>query len=134
MPNIQQQLKAEADKIKETPLSKQIKEALDALGVENERLQSGKVLASGRMNQSHWMQLCKAGTPDRLAIVQGFAIFIEVKTKGKEPTAEQKNRQRQLAAAGAFIINADSLDDFTRKFLPLKAKLNEVGKTLRQLL
>lgn len=97
--------------IKETALSASIAEWLDVKRIYNDRLNSGKIKSGNRM-----IHLCKPGTPDRFAILQGRIVFIEVKQKGKTATAEQLKRHEELRASGAFVIVADSFDDFERKF------------------
>jgi hypothetical protein len=74
----------------ETSFSKTVKDALQLyqnrkLVVWHDRLQAGKVqLKSGR-----WMHLCRAGTPDRYAILSdGTMLWIEVKTMAKSSKIE----------------------------------------------
>jgi hypothetical protein len=106
--------------IKETALSASIAEWLDLKHIHNDRLNSGKIKVGQRM-----IHLCKPGTPDRFAIVGGIIIFIEVKQKDKTATAEQLKRHDELQASGAFVIVADSFEEFERQF-------NEVKKVIRE--
>lgn len=107
--------------IRETPLSAQVKEYLDNRGLWNERLNCGKI----KTEAGRWIQLCEKGTPDRIAIVRGRAIFIETKMFGKKPTAEQLDKHEQLRRAGAIVIVADDYADFTAKFSAVRARLEE---------
>jgi hypothetical protein len=108
--------------IKETALSASIAEWLDLKRVYNDRLNSGKIKFGTRM-----IHLCKTGTPDRFAILEGQIIFIEVKQKGKKATTEQLMRHNELRNSGAIVIVADSFDDFERKFNDVKDEVR--GKT-----
>jgi hypothetical protein len=111
--------------IKETPLSAQIAEYLNLRRIYNDRINSGKAevikryfckKTSAWKNYTHWLHLAKDGTPDRFAILKGRIIFIEVKQLGKKPEPNQLERQAELIAAGAIVINCDSFDDFQAKF------------------
>ena len=97
--------------VKETSLSASIAEWLDLKRVYNDRLNSGKIKLANRM-----IHLCKPGTPDRFAIIEGQIIFIEVKQKDKKATPEQLKRHDELRRAGASVIVVDSLEDFIDKF------------------
>lgn len=93
--------------MRETELSRTIKDYLDARHVWNIRLNSGRV---GRV------YLCPRGTPDRLAVVKGRAIFIEVKTKGGKITTAQANAHADIVNAGGVVIVADSFEAFKTQF------------------
>ena len=71
--------------IKETPLSAQIADYLDARRIYNDRLQCGQF----QTPSGNWMRGSKKGTPDRFAIVRGQIFFIEVKMFGAKPSEEQ---------------------------------------------
>ncbi len=109
---------------KETSLSAQIADYLKSRRIYNDRLQCGKV----ETKRGNWVQMCKAGTPDRFAIVRGHIIFIEVKKFGKEPTAEQFDRHKELRASGAIVIVADSFDNFTNQFSAIRAAIEEMAR------
>lgn len=96
---------------KEGIISAQIAEYLDHRHIYNDRLNSGKIFTGKRC-----IVLCKEGTPDRFCIHHGRIIFIETKMQGGKPRANQLARQQELTAAGALVINCDSLDDFIRQF------------------
>lgn len=121
------------DSIKETPLSAQIAGLMNSLKLENDRIQSGKIKVvkeytnrtDGKLKRfEHWMELSKKGTPDRWCLIHGKMVFVEVKTKGKKPTAVQLQRQAELIKAGAIVINVDSLQDAHEKLTRLKADLD----------
>ena len=97
--------------ISETGLSGMIAEYLDRRRIYNDRLNSG-MIRSGH----HFIHLCKTGTPDRFCIVRGRIIFIEVKVFGKKASVDQLARHRELAAAEAVVIVADSFESFERQF------------------
>lgn len=107
--------------IKETALSASIAEWLDLHRIYNDRLNSGKIKSGSRM-----IHLCKTGTPDRFAIVEGHIIFIEVKQKGKSATTEQLKRHDELRASGASVIVADSFEEFERKFNEVKRSVKAI--------
>lgn len=109
---------------KESSLSNQIAEYLSKRGIWNERLNAGKV----QTPNGHWLQLCGKGTPDRITIVRGQAIFIETKTLGKQPTAEQSKAHDDLRQAGAIVFVADSFNEFIIKFSAIRAALETNGR------
>lgn len=98
--------------IRETSLSAQIAEWLDNRGIYNDRLQCG----SFSTNRGNWIKLCKAGTPDRFAIIRGQIIFIEVKKHGRTPSSEQHRRHYELRESGAIVLVVDSFDNFASDF------------------
>lgn len=51
-----------------------------------------------------------AGAPDRLCLLTGTAIFVEVKAPGKHPRPIQTHRHHQLAAQGFPTIVIDHPD------------------------
>lgn len=131
------------DEIKETPLSAQIAGLMNTLHLENDRIQSGKLYVvtkytsrkTGKEKEhGRWIQMAKKGTPDRWCLIHKRWILVEVKTKGKKPTAEQITRQRELAAAGAIILNVDSLGDAHQCLTALKKRLDPVRLRADQLL
>ncbi len=112
--------------IREAPLSAQIAEWLDARGIYNDRLQCG----SFSTNRGNWIKLCKAGTPDRFAIIRGQIIFIEVKKRGEKPSGEQNGRHYELRESGAIVLVADSKDEFIYKFAAIRAAIEEQARTI----
>lgn len=65
----------------------------------------------------------ESGHPDIVCLVQGRMFGIEVKQPGKNPTALQTKRLRQIESAGGCGIVARSVDDvkkeFARHWIPL---------------
>ncbi len=112
--------------IRETPLSAQIAEWLDARHVYNDRLNCGKV----ETKRGNWIHLCKTGTPDRFAILSGQIIFIEVKMRGEKPTGEQRSRHSELRDAGAIVVVADSFEQFINHFSAIRAAVCEREKEM----
>lgn len=110
--------------IRETPLSKQIAEYLDARGIYNDRLNCGRV----ETKRGSWIYLCKVGTPDRFAIVRGQIIFIEVKMRDEKPTTIQIVKHEELKRAGSIVVVADSFDDFQQQFSAIRAAIIEREK------
>jgi hypothetical protein len=106
---------------KESSLSAQIAAYLSNRGIYNERLNSGKV----ETKSGYWIKLCERGTPDRIAIVRGQAIFIETKILGEKPTKEQLEKHDELRDAGAIVIVADSYGQFVYTFAAIRAALEE---------
>lgn len=60
-----------------------------------------------------------AGVPDRLAIVKGRCVGVEVKAPGKKPTALQAEfgRRMQLAGGHWFLIDGDEGLELLKLFL-----------------
>lgn len=87
----------------ETEISKAIGEQLNQLGVYNLRLNSGKVKVRGG-----WMHLCPEGTPDRLVLLNGRAIFVEVKQPGEKPTPEQIACHEEIRRHGGVVLVLES--------------------------
>lgn len=110
--------------IRETPLSAQIAEWLDNRGIYNDRLNCGKV----RTASGHWITLCKAGTPDRFAIVCGQIILIETKMRDEKPTADQLKKHDELRAAGAVVIVADDFYEFIAEFSAIRCEIETKRK------
>ncbi|WP_406712189.1 VRR-NUC domain-containing protein [Trueperella pyogenes] len=48
-----------------------------------------------------------AGAPDRLCLLAGTAVFVEVKAPGKHPRPIQTHRHHQLATQGFHTITID---------------------------
>lgn len=119
--------------VTETALSAMIAEWLDVQRIYNDRLNSGKVKVvrnyqakGGWKTYENWLHLCKEGTPDRFALVEGFIIFIEVKKKDKKPTDVQLDRHNELQTkAKAFVIAVDSFDDFQIKFKEVISRIRQ---------
>lgn len=109
--------------IKETPLSAQIAEWLDARSIYNDRLQCGQI----ETKRGNWLRLCKVGTPDRFAIVRGQIIFIEVKMLGKKPTFNQMRQCETLRDSGAIVLVADSFISFIFQFNEIRAQIEQRG-------
>lgn len=70
----------------ETQLSKSIRGALEAAGVWNQRVNSGKLLASSG-GRSYMVQLAPKGTPDIL-VLSPYG-WLEVKRPGEKLSADQ---------------------------------------------
>lgn len=49
-----------------------------------------------------------AGVPDRVVILRGVVVFVELKAPGKEPTPLQLTAHARLRAAGATVYVVDS--------------------------
>lgn len=86
----------------ETMHQKDVVDCLKSFGWEVFRLNSGR---KGGIN------LCKAGTPDLLAMKDGISVFIEIKKPGKEPTKIQLKRHEELRANGFKVLVIHSLDE-----------------------
>lgn len=120
------------DEIRETPLSKQIQQLLNALGLENDRIQAGKLIIPSeyerkdgtKTKHTRVITLAKKGTPDRWCLIHKRWCLLEIKVKGKKPTKEQIQRHRELAAAGAIIINGDSFESFESQIKQLMKDLD----------
>ena len=110
---------------KESSLSAQIAEYLTTRRIYNERLNSGRV----ETKSGYWITLCERGTPDRLAVLHGQAVFIETKTLGKKPTPEQLEKHDELRAAGAIVIVADSYQQFIYTFAAIRAAISDMPRT-----
>lgn len=95
----------------ESEISKSIAQYLSGAGIFNLRLQSGRV-----QKGKSFIHLCKNGTPDRMALVKGKSIFIEVKTKDGKFEPEQQNVHHEIERSGGKVIVARSFDDFLTQF------------------
>jgi hypothetical protein len=89
-----------------------------------ERLNSGKVMSafSGR-----WMQLCKKGTPDYIALINDgefiHVLFIEGKSNIGVQSAEQKEFENgMLGFINVHYIVARSASDVTKKINNITVK------------
>ena len=67
-------------------------------------------LPAGKAIKIHGSQFMEAGTPDVLAVVNGRAVLVEVKT-GTKTSPIQEYRIGQWRDAGAVVVVARSLDD-----------------------
>ena len=104
---------------KESSLSNQIAEYLTTRGLWNERLNSGRI----RTERGNWVTLCEAGTPDRITLICGQAVFIETKTLGKKCSVDQLTKHDELRDSGAIVIVADSFGQFTQQFSAIRAAI-----------
>ncbi len=116
--------------IKQTSLSKQIADWLDARLIYNDRLPGGKI----QTPRGRWLNMCgrggERGTPDRFAVIGGRIIFIEVRTRGAKPTAEQLERHDRMRDAGAIVFCCDSFEYFVGKFTAVRAAIEMREKEL----
>jgi len=113
--------------IKETSLSAQIEDWLNARNIYNDRLQCGRV----QTTRGHWMNLCKTGTPDRFAIIRGQIVFIEVKKRGEKPSEEQHERHYELRESGAIVLVADSFDNFVGQITAFRLIIEAQNKEMK---
>ena len=124
---------AKRNKKEEGNLSSVIEQWLSFNGFENDRINSGSVIVSTKYQSKKTLKttehtrkitLAKPGTPDRWALHKGIWILIETKLKGGKPSDIQLDRQKDLAKAGARIINADSFESFLDQFQTIKTKID----------
>jgi hypothetical protein len=83
----------------EARIIKQITDYLDSL---NEPVWWFKV------HGSRWQ---KAGVPDLCIVYRGWAVYLEVKQEGKEPTSLQRHTMKQIKAAGGTAEVVRSVED-----------------------
>ena len=59
-----------------------------------------------------WKLVCPGttGVPDRICMVGGRVVFVEVKAPGEKPRPIQNLRSQQLRNLGFHVIVRDSLD------------------------
>lgn len=110
----------------EATISASIASYLTRLGIYNDRLNSGKVNVTNRYEHNHFVQLCRKGTPDRIAIYKGFAVYVEVKRAKGKATHEQLLVHDDLRHAGAFVIVADSIDSFIFQFNETRKQIDRI--------
>lgn len=110
--------------LKETPLSAQIKDYLDNRSLWNERLNCGMI----KTQTGNWVRLCERGTPDRITIVRGQAVFIETKMRGEKPSPDQLKKHEELRASGAVVIVADDFHTFEREFSAIRLEIETKRK------
>lgn len=98
----------------ETPLSKAISAALEALGHVVIRVHSGSVQAlppSGK-GRPYWMQLAEKGTPDRVVLSPGGKVtWIEVKTKTGSVSPVQRLWHERAIRFGHRVAVVRSIRD-----------------------
>lgn len=92
---------------REQDIQRAILDALAWRGVFAIRLNSGAI----RTEAGGMVRGCPPGTPDILCIVNGAAVFLEVKRPGKRPTALQTEMHARLRAAGARVAVVTSVDE-----------------------
>lgn len=120
----------------ESQISKDVKTFVQNFpGADIDRLNSGKLVITSSYElkrqpgtiktSTRAVMLSKKGTPDLLAIYFGRAIYIETKISGKLPKAEQFDRQAELKAAGARVINADSFRSFETQWLRIVKEIKD---------
>lgn len=73
-----------------------------------EELKSEPGVRALRLTESPYLE---AGTPDLLVVVEGRAVFVELKVEGEKPTPLQAYRGREWASVGALVGVARSLDE-----------------------
>lgn len=110
---------------KESSLSSQIAEYLTKRGLWNERLNAGKI----KTIFGSWLELCDKGTPDRITILRGQAVFIETKTFGKKPTREQLEKHEEIRASGGIVMVVNSYNDFVHRFNAIRAAIEKQART-----
>jgi conserved hypothetical protein len=84
-----------------------MEEAMNEKTLEN-RLKKAVEAAGGLC----WKLTCPgtAGVPDRICLMGGRVVFVEVKAPGARPRAIQRQRMRQLQAQGFTCLVLDSPD------------------------
>ncbi len=60
----------------------------------------------------HGSQYQRAGTPDLLIVINGYAIWIELKKPGEEPTKLQDQELKDWRAAGCEATWCDNFEKF----------------------
>lgn len=77
-----------------------------------------------KLPKSYWFHysayMGESGIPDRLGVLNGMFVGVEVKAPGKKPTAIQEAKHKDLRRAGAIIIVAHSVEE-------LEEELKEEG-------
>lgn len=62
----------------------------------------------------------QVGMPDLHLLFRGKAFYVEIKTPGKKPTAEQLNCMERIIAAGGRCAWVDNFDDFVGQMIAWK--------------
>lgn len=93
----------------ETIISKSIADYLNARGIYNLRVNSGRVRVRGG-----WMHCAPEGTPDRFFLMPGLWGGLEIKVPGEKPTAAQLEQHMRIRLAGGIVIVARSVEDVER--------------------
>ncbi len=66
----------------------------------------------------HFIQECmgrQVGMQDLHMLFRGAAFYVEIKVKGKKPTAEQLDCARRIVLAGGRCAIVDTFEDFVRQ-------------------
>ena len=95
-------------KVKETDISRGIKEYLTALGLFVERNNVGKI----QTVRKSWMVLHREGFPDLSVYMPGpRTVFIEVKIPGEKPLPKQLEIHTQLRDLGFEVLVVQSVQE-----------------------
>lgn len=68
--------------------------------------------AKGIARKLQW--ICRRGAPDRVVILNGHTLFVEVKAPGKAAEAHQLREHERLREAGATVFVIDSFEEVDR--------------------
>lgn len=93
----------------ETAISRAIVGALDDLGIPSARQPAGRFKRG-----KDWIYGCPEGWPDRVAIVDGRVLFVEVKRVGGKVSPEQEVMHARLRKAGAVVVVASSVREVVK--------------------
>jgi hypothetical protein len=116
---------------REGDISRSIGQMLTDSGIWNTRTQSGVL----RLQSGHTVNLCKAGTPDRVAAFH-LNFWFEIKRPGEIPSAEQAKVIAELRDNGSIVFVLDSVTDFDFLLRSIKGKvfeMNAIGAAIRNL-
>lgn len=110
-------------KKRETSISRECADVLDAMNLYHLRLQSGRVKVRGG-----FMHLCPTGTPDRLFLLpvpntHPMIVFVEVKVPGEELRPEQVIVHARLVGTGACVLTVTSGRELNLAILEMKKGL-----------
>jgi len=56
-----------------------------------------------------WVSPGRVGVPDRIVVLRGRVVFVELKAPGEKLRPEQERRHADLRRAGADVITIDTL-------------------------
>lgn len=75
----------------------------------------------------HGSPMQRAGVPDLLVVIDGHAVFLEVKTETGKVTKLQEHTMKKLREARATAVVVRSVDDASRCLIELKKLYSTKG-------
>lgn len=91
-----------------------------------ERYLVKQVKAAGGFT-AKWTSPASSGLPDRVVVIAGSTVFVEVKAPGKEPRPLQLARHREIERAGGKVLVIDSKEGVDAMVRALSCQSSPTG-------